>query len=187
MDVANKFNDLVTGHIDSLDPTINFLAALLDDNDVTVATLNCSNGLHRSTPPPLPSVVTQSITATACSIFGQPLHKYLNTITIVTTYTIADTGATSIFIMDGVDVVNKPVSPKPLTINIPDDQKVKSTHICDITNPGLPTILMGHIVPHLAIASLISIRPLCNAGCTVTFDKNKCDVVFNGKVIFLWV
>jgi hypothetical protein len=29
----------------------------------------------------------------------------------------------------------------------------------------------------------MGIRPLCNAGCTVTFDYNKCDVIYNGNVI----
>jgi hypothetical protein len=85
--------------------------------------------------------------------------------------------------MDSIDVVNKWVGPKQLTITMPDGQKVKSMHICDITIPGLPTILMGHIIPHLAIVLLIGIRPLCNAGCTVIFDKDKCNVAFNGKVI----
>jgi hypothetical protein len=183
MVVANKFNNLVTAHIDSLDPTVNFSTAHLDDDNVTVATSNCSNSLHRSTPPLLPSVSAQSIAATAHSIFGQLSHKYLNTIMIATTHAIVDTGATFIFITDGIGVVNKQVSPKPLTINMPDGRKVKSMHICDITIPGLPTILTGDIIPHLAIALLIGIRPLCNAGCTVTFDKDKCNVVFNGKVI----
>ena len=44
-------------------------------------------------------------------------------------------------------------------------------------------MLTGHVVPHLAVASLIGIRPLCNAGCKVTFDKDKCDVIYNGRVI----
>jgi hypothetical protein len=94
-------------------------------------------------PPPLPSVLTQLIAATACSIFGQLLHEYLNVITIAMMHAIANTGATSIFIMDGVDVVNKWVSPKPLTINMSDGHKVKSAHICDITIPGLPTVSIG--------------------------------------------
>ena len=58
-----------------------------------------------------------------------------------------------------------------------------STHVCDITIPGLPTILIGHIVPKLTIASLIGIRELCNAGCTVIFSKKYCDVIYNGDVI----
>jgi hypothetical protein len=60
---------------------------------------------------------------------------------------------------------------------------MKSTHICIITIPGLPSVLTGHIMPHLPVASLMGIRPLCNAGCTVTFDHNKCDVIYNGNVI----
>jgi hypothetical protein len=66
---------------------------------------------------------------------------------------------------------------------MPDGRQMQPTHICDITIPGLPTILMGHIVPHLAVSLLIGIRPLCNSGCTVVFDKDKCDVLLNGKVI----
>jgi hypothetical protein len=49
--------------------------------------------------------------------------------------------------------------------------------------PGLPTLSTGHIVPHLAIPSLIGIQPLYNAGCAVIFDKEKCNVVYDGKVI----
>jgi hypothetical protein len=85
--------------------------------------------------------------------------------------------------MEGTDVVNKTVALRPITINLPDGRKVMSTHVCDITIPGLPTILVGHIVPHLAVASLIGIWPLCKAGCTVTFDNDKCDVIFKNEVI----
>jgi hypothetical protein len=166
-----------------LDPTNNFLASLLNNDDVTVVALNCSNGLHQSTSPLLPFGSMQLIAAMACSIFSQTSHKYLNAITIVLTHAIADTGAASIFIMDGVNVVNKRITNKPLTINMPDGRKVKSTHICDITIPGLPTVFAGHIIPHLAIASLIGIWLLCNAGCTITFDKDKCDVIYNGNII----
>lgn len=115
--------------------------------------------------------------------FDSETSERINAITIAPSHAIADTGATSIFVMDGVDVDNKRVAIRPLTINLPDGRKVKSTHVCDINIPGLPTVLTGHVVPHLAVASLIGIRPLCNAGCTVTFDRNKCDVVFNGNVI----
>ncbi len=104
-------------------------------------------------------------------------------ITIATDHTIADTGAMSIFIMDGVDVNNKQLSKKPLTINLPDGNTVQSTHRCNIVIPGLPIILTGYIVLHLAIASLIGVRPLCKAGCKVIFDDMKCDVIYDGKVI----
>jgi hypothetical protein len=96
---------------------------------------------------------------------------------------IADTGATSIFIMEGTDVANRRIAASPLIINLADGTKVQSTHVCDIHIPGLPVILTGHIVPALNVASLIGIRPLCKVGCIVTFDDTKCDVIYNDKVI----
>ncbi len=103
-------------------------------------------------------------------------------ITIATNHAITDTGAVSIFIMDGIDVENMQSLKKSLTINLPNGNTVQSTHRCNIVIPGLPTILMGHIVPHLAITSLIGIRLLCKTGCKVTFDDMKCNVIYDGKV-----
>ncbi len=55
--------------------------------------------------------------------------------------------------------------------------------MCDIIIPGLPTMLVGHIVPELSIASLFGIHVLTEAGCTVKFDIEKCVVKYNGKNI----
>ena len=55
--------------------------------------------------------------------------------------------------------------------------------MCDIIIPGLPTTLVGHIIPELSIASLFGIRVLTAAGCTVKFDIEKCVVKYNGKII----
>ena len=154
---------------------------IVDDDDRTVVTSNRSG---RCTAVKFPLVrPPTSIAATARELLGNATTEQLNAMTIATSHAIADTGATSIFVMDGVPVDNKRVASQPLTINLPDGRKVKSTHVCDINIPGLPTMLTGHVVPHLAVASLIGIRPLCNAGCIVTFDKNKCDVLYNDKVI----
>ncbi len=111
-------------------------------------------------------------------LFGSPMPQYLNALTIATNLAIADTGATSIFIMEDADVDNKCPATVPLTINLPNGKQVQSTHACDIRIPGLLTVLMGHIVPSLRIASLIGIRLLCKAGCKVIFDNKKCNVVF---------
>jgi hypothetical protein len=97
-----------------------------------------------------------TMAATAQKLFGNPMPQYLNTITIATNQAIADTGATSIFVMDGVEVENKRLTKKPLIINLPDGRKVKWTHECDINIPGLPCSLTGHIVPMLAVASLLA-------------------------------
>jgi hypothetical protein len=119
----------------------------------------------------------------ARALFGNPMPRYLNAITIAANQVIADTGATSIFIMAGADVNKKHLAVKPLTINLPDGKQIQSTHVCDIQIPGLPTVLTGHIVPSLTIASLIGIRLLCKAGCKVIFDNRKCNVMFKGVVI----
>ena len=85
--------------------------------------------------------------------------------------------------MEGTPAKNKRIATKPLTINLPDGTKIKSTHFCDIAMPGSPIILTGHIVLSLSIASLIGVRVLCKAECTVTFCKDHCDIIYNGKTI----
>ncbi len=104
---------------------------------------------------------------------------------ITTEQAIADMGSTSIFIMDRVDVDNKRLSKNPLTLNLPNGNKVQSTHRCDIVIPGLLTILTGHIVLNLAITSLIGIRPLCKAEYKVIFDDMKGDIIYDENIIFL--
>jgi hypothetical protein len=116
-------------------------------------------------------------------LFGNPLPQYLNAIIIAANQAITDTGATSILIMDRVDVEDKCIATLPLMINLPYGKKVMSAHVCDIRIPGLSTVLTGHIIQSLTIASLIGICPLCKAGCKVVFDNKKCDVIFNEKVI----
>ncbi len=112
-----------------------------------------------------------TIAATAQQLFGTPNLQYLNAIAIAALQTIADTGATSIFIMEETPRKNIFPAIRPLIINLPDGTKVKSTHTCDITITGLLKVLVGHMVPKLTIASLIGIRVLCNAGCKVLFTK----------------
>jgi hypothetical protein len=102
---------------------------------------------------------------------------------VKSSHAILDTGATAIFVMESAPVNNKRVAKQPLTISLPDGIKVKSTHECDITIQGLPTVLTGHIVPSLTVASLIGIRILCDAGCIVIFYTTHCNVVYKGKVI----
>jgi hypothetical protein len=79
-----------------------------------------------------------------------PEH-FLDAIKIASNCVIADTGATSIFIMEGVEVANNCFAVKPLTINLPDGKKVTLMHICDINIPGLSTVLTGYIVPSLTV------------------------------------
>ena len=80
--------------------------------------------------------------------------------TIVSSEAIADSGATQIFVMDGIPVQSRRKTTCPLKVALADGWRVMSTHMCDIIIPGLPTTLVGHIVPELSIASLFGIRVL---------------------------
>jgi hypothetical protein len=85
--------------------------------------------------------------------------------------TIADSGVTQIFVMEGTLVKNKRPTTCPFKVALADGQQVWTTHMCDIDIPGLPITLKGHIIPNLSIASLFGIRVLTKVGCTVTFDS----------------
>jgi hypothetical protein len=98
---------------------------------------------------------------------------------------IADSGVTQIFVMEGTPVFNKQITTCPLKVALADGHLVMSTHMCDIVLPGLPTTLVGHIVPELSIASLFGISVLTEAGCTVEFDNKKCVVKYNHKTILV--
>jgi hypothetical protein len=97
---------------------------------------------------------------------------------------IADLGATQIFVMEGTPVLNKRKTTCPLKVTLANGRRVLSTHMCDIVIPGLPTTLVGHIVPKLSITSLFGIRVLMEAGCRVKFNNKKCVVKYNGKTYF---
>ena len=113
-----------------------------------------------------------------CSILTQPKKP-----AIPPTHAVADTGATSVFVLKGTKMKNIWPAVTPLVINLPDGTVVRSTHICDYEIPGLPTHLEAHIVPDLTVASLIEIRVLCKAGCIVLFTDKACYVLYSSKVI----
>jgi hypothetical protein len=175
--VAHKCNHVISATSISLNPTLNNTPSDDDADTATVVTSNCAEKQFHVTQPQL------SLVETAQALFGTTMPQYLNALTLVTNQAIADTGATSFFIVEGAIVDNKRVAELPLTIKLPDCKTIHSTHVCDINIQGLPTILTGHIVLSLTIALLIGIWPLCKAGCTVTFDNEKCNVKFNGKII----
>jgi hypothetical protein len=166
--VANKCKSLVSATSSSLDPTPPTKAAYIENNTDTVIISNCSRTKWPQ------KLMVPLLAATMRTMFGNPMPQYLDALTIAANQVIADTGATSIFIMEGADMANQRVAISPLTINLPDGKKIQSTHVCDIYVPGLPTVLVGYIGPLLSIASLVGIRPLCNARCTVRFDNEKC-------------
>ncbi len=174
---ANKCKKIVSGYFPDPTDIIKVINAT-DDDDVMIVTSNSatkSSQKEQSQPTSLMALTKKN--------YGNPKPQYLNAITIATNLAVADTGATSIFVMDEVDVENKRLATKPLTVNLPDGRKIKSTHVCDINIPGLPVILTVHIIPDLKIASLIGMLSLCKVGCKVIFDNEKCDVVYEGNII----
>jgi hypothetical protein len=66
----------------------------------------------------------RSLAELARKMFGPPMPQYLNALTIAASQAIADTGATSIFVIEGVNVENKRPATKPLTIDLPDGRQV---------------------------------------------------------------
>lgn len=99
------------------------------------------------------------------------------------THAIDDKGGTSVFVMPNTTIQNKRHATKPISIILPDGKKVTSTHICDVTIPGLPTTLTGHILPEMTMASLLGIWLLCKAGCKVVFNDKTCEVIYNKAII----
>jgi hypothetical protein len=66
---------------------------------------------------------------------------------IAPTHAVADTGATSIFVMADAPTDNICMATKPIHITLPNGKKIVSTHICDVDIPGISYKLIGHIVP----------------------------------------
>jgi hypothetical protein len=73
----------------------------------------------------------------------------------------------------------------PIQINLPDRRRVISSHICDITIPGLPITLTGHIILDMTMASLLGIRVFCKAGCIVVFNDKTWRLYYKGKLILM--
>jgi hypothetical protein len=61
-------------------------------------------------------------------------------------HAVTDTGAISLFVMEGLKMSNVKIAKHPLSINLPDGEVLKSMNTWDIIFPGLPTVLTGRIV-----------------------------------------
>jgi hypothetical protein len=159
-----------------LDPTITYTPIsdiTIKDDNITVITSNVSDGT---------SMTYQTVFSASVPTGQSSLQAVF---TITPNDAIADLGATQIFVIEGTPVLNKQITTCPLSVALADGCRVMSTHMCDIVLPGLPTTLVGHIVPELSIASLFGIRVLTEAGCRVKFDNKKCVVKYNDKTILV--
>jgi hypothetical protein len=148
---------------------------IFDDDDITVVASNVLLGSTSSFSTALSSVAPAQ----------QSQWAYAALTSIASNEAIADSGAAQIFIMDGTPDHNKRKTTCPLNGALADSCRAMSTHMCNIVIPGLPTTLIGHIVPELSIALLFGIRVLTEAGCKIKFDNKKCVVQYNGKIILI--
>jgi hypothetical protein len=124
--MAYEFKNLVSA---ALDPTnINLACSIAKYDNAMVVTSNVS-----SQPP------TTEVAGLV------PRMQHIDT---DVSHSIADTGVTLVFVQDGIPVVNMQPAKSSLTVNLPDRHQVKSTHTCDVVVPGLPSPLVGHIVPN---------------------------------------
>ena len=184
--VAFKCNETFSDISIASDPTQIFSPAhevIVDDDNITNVTSNVSTGSTMSLDSERSDAYTYASMSTsmhptknqqlAFSSFTprQALKWAYAAMTIASSEAIADSGATQIFVMDGIPVHNRQRTTCPLKVALADGRRVMSTHMCDIIIPGLPTTLVGHIVPELSIASLFGIRVLTEAGCTVKLDR----------------
>jgi hypothetical protein len=124
-----------------------------------------------------------------------PTHNYalaasvlLRTIatdaTTIKQWAILDSGATSHFLTTDAPATNIVPATVSLIARLPNGDKVQSTHTCTLDLPDLPAdARAAHIIPGLASHSLLSVVTMCNAGCTVTFTKIKCTIVYRGRTI----
>jgi hypothetical protein len=124
-----------------------------------------------------------------------PSHKYalaasllLKTITTdadtIKRWAILDLGATSHFLTASAPATNILPTAMPIIAHLPNVNQVHSTHTCTLVIPSLPPGARAtHIIPGLALHLLLSVVTMCNAGCTVTFSKIGCTIVYRGRTI----
>ncbi len=102
--------------------------------------------------------------------------------TSIKAWAILDSGATSNFLTTNALVTNVQPADKPLVVQLPNGAQVQSTHTCLLNLPMLPAAAQqAHIVPGLALHSLVSVVTLTNPGCKVHFTKIGCTITHQGE------
>jgi hypothetical protein len=71
-----------------------------------------------------------------------------------------------------------------IVARLPNGELVRSTHTCTLNIPSLPpSARAAHIIPGLALHSLLSVVTMCNAGCIVTFTKIGYTITYCSQTI----
>ena len=89
------------------------------------------------------------------------------------------------FLLPGAPAKSITPATIPLRIHLPDGSHLMSTHTATLDCDNIPEQARhAHIVPGLHHTSLISIKALCNAGCSVVYDSDECRVYLKGKLVW---
>jgi hypothetical protein len=124
-----------------------------------------------------------------------PSHNYalvasilLKTIDIdaktIKRWSILDSSATSHFLTTNAPATNILPTAVPIVACLLNGERVRSTHTCTLDIPSLPPgACAAHIISGFAAHSLLSVVTMCNAGCTITFTKIGCTIVYHGQTI----
>jgi hypothetical protein len=99
-------------------------------------------------------------------------------------WAIFDLGATSHFLTTSALATNILPTATPIIARFSNGNRVDPTHTCTLDIPSLPPgACAAHIIPGLALHSHLSIITMCYAGCTITFSKIGCTIMYRGRMI----
>ena len=71
-----------------------------------------------------------------------------------------------------------------LVIYLSNGKTLQSTHTVNLYLSWLPKLAtQAHVVPGISHTSLLSIKMLCNTVCKVSYDKDKCLILYNNKIL----
>ena len=98
---------------------------------------------------------------------------------------IAYTGASCNYLLPTYPHNKIGTTKSTITVGLTDGNILHSTNdLCLLDIPQLPLQARGaHLLPGISHSSLLSIRKLCDAGCTSRFDNNNVTIDHNNKII----
>jgi hypothetical protein len=95
---------------------------------------------------------------------------------------IVDSGCTSHFILVNATCLNKVKSRNPMTVRLPNDATMESSHTADLEIPEFyAAASIAHVFPGMANHSLLSVGQLCDEGYIVTFKQDTVTICDSGN------
>ena len=123
-------------------------------NQHSYLNFNCSNSFSNLTPP--------------CNVIN----------------TYADSGASNTYFRLQDVLKHKIVTKNSIAVTQADGNTMHSTHIANMNLPTLSSAAkVGHVIPNLSSASLLSIGQLCDDDCLALFNKEKVFIFQQNKLI----